>query len=136
MVHTFHSVSAHRKAVLAILHGGSARGYRANIAATLWAEKVYCMSVLLKDMASLILTSKEEKLLDQQYKVHLQRLLKLHQATPTPVLYFLTDVCLLLPRSTSESSPCLASYAVAENSALPVRVTSMERLRLVCLRAR
>ena len=40
-------------------------------------------------MASIILTKKEEKLLDQHYKVHLQRLLKLHQATPGPVVYFL-----------------------------------------------
>ena len=87
--HTFHSVSAHRKTVLAILHGGSARGHRANPAATLRVEKVFCMSVLLSGLSSLILTCREEKLLDQQYKVHLQRLLKLHQATPAPVVYFL-----------------------------------------------
>ena len=81
--------------MFAILHGGSARGHRANIAATLRVEKVYCVSVLLSGLSSLILTSKEEKLLDQLYKVHLQRLLKLHQATPAPVVYFLAG-CLPL----------------------------------------
>ena len=54
------------------------------------------MSVLLSGLASLILTSKEEKLLNQHYKVHLQRLLKLHQATPAPVVFFLAG-CLPLP---------------------------------------
>ena len=93
--HILDRVSAHRKAVFAILHGGSARGHRANPAATLRVEKVFCVSVLLSGLASLILTSKEEKLLDQQYKVHLQRLLKLHQATPAPVVYFLAG-CLPL----------------------------------------
>ena len=52
-------------------------------------EKVFCLSVLLSGMASIILTNKEEKLLDMHYKVHLQGLLKLHQATPAPVVYFL-----------------------------------------------
>ena len=93
--HILDRVSAHRKAVYAILHGGLARGHRANIAATIRVEKVFCVSVLLSGLASLILTSREEKLLDQQYKVHLQRLLKLHQATPAPVVYFLAG-CLPL----------------------------------------
>jgi hypothetical protein len=47
-------------------------------------------------MASLVLTDKEVKLMDQHYKVHLQRLLKLHQATPAPVVFFLAG-CLPLP---------------------------------------
>jgi hypothetical protein len=46
-------------------------------------------------MGSLILSSKEESLLNQQYKVHLQRLLRLHQATPDPVVFFLAG-CLPL----------------------------------------
>ena len=56
---------------------------------------MYGISVLLSGLASLFLYSKEEKLLDQYYKVHLQRLLKLHQATPAPVVYFLAG-CLPL----------------------------------------
>ena len=87
--HIMDRVAAHRRAVYAILHGGSARGHRANPAASLRVEKVFCLSVLLSGMAGIMLTNKEEKLLDQHYKVHLQRLLKLHQATPAPVVYFL-----------------------------------------------
>ena len=70
-------------------------GHRANPAATLRVEAVYGVSVLLSGLASLILSSKEENLLDQYYKVHIQRLLKLHQATPAPVVYFLAG-CLPL----------------------------------------
>jgi hypothetical protein len=78
------------------MHAGLARGHRANPGAALRVEAVYGISVLLSGLASLILSSKEEKLLDQYYKVHIQRLLKLHQATPAPVVFFLAG-CLPLP---------------------------------------
>jgi hypothetical protein len=65
-----------------VMRAGLARGHRANPAAALRVEAVYGISVLLSGLAGLILSSKEEKLLDQYYKVHIQRLLKLHQATP------------------------------------------------------
>ena len=70
-------------------------GHRANPAASLRVEKVYCVSVLLSGMASLVFTEKEVKLMEQHYKVHLERLLKLHQATPAPLVYFLAG-CLPL----------------------------------------
>jgi hypothetical protein len=89
-------LSAHRKAVYCVLHAGMARSHRANPAAAIRVEAVYGSSVLLSGLASLILSSKEEKILDQYYKVHLQRLLKLHQATPTPVVFLLAG-CLPLP---------------------------------------
>ena len=89
-------MAAHRGAVYAVLHSGLARGHRANPAACLKVEKVYCVSVLLSGMASLCLSYKEEKLMDQHYKVHIQRLLKLHQATPAPVVFFLAG-CLPFP---------------------------------------
>jgi hypothetical protein len=83
----------HRKSVYAVLHGGLAKGHRANPAASLRVEKVYCVSVLLSGLASLILSSKEEKMLDQHYKVHIQRLLRLHQATHLHLSsFFLLDV--------------------------------------------
>ena len=88
-------LSAHRIAVYAVLHAGLARGHRANPAATLRVEKLYGLSVLLSGMASLVLSNSEEAILDQHYKVHLQRLLKLNQATPAPVVYFLSG-CLPL----------------------------------------
>ena len=46
-------------------------------------------------MASLVLSSKEEEMLDQHYKVYIQRLLRLHQATPAPVVFLLAG-CLPL----------------------------------------
>ena len=52
-------------------------------------------------MASLVLSDKEVKLMDQHYKVHLERLLKLHQATPAPVVYFLAG-CLPLSKVCSK----------------------------------
>ena len=50
---------------------------------------MYGISVILSGLATLTLSSKEEKLLNQYYKVHLQKLLKSHQATPAPVVFFL-----------------------------------------------
>ena len=52
-------------------------------------ETVFAVPVLLSGLASLVLTAKEEKMLGQHHKVHLQRLLRLHQATPEPVVFFL-----------------------------------------------
>ena len=34
-----------------MLHGGSDRGHRASPAASLWVEKVFCLSVFLSEMA-------------------------------------------------------------------------------------
>ena len=96
MAHISERLSAHRKSVYALLHGGMAKGHRANPTASLKVEKVYCVSVLLSGMATLVFSDKEVKLMDQHYKVHLQRLLKLHQATPAPVVFFLAG-CLPLP---------------------------------------
>ena len=89
-------VLAHRKAVYSVLHAGLAKGHRANPAASMRVESVYGVSVLLSGLASLVLTSKEENLLDQHFKVHVQRLLRLHQATPSPVVFLLAG-CLPLP---------------------------------------
>ena len=77
------------------MHAGLAKGHRANPAASLRVEVVFAAPVLLSGLASLVLTSKEEKILGQYYKVHLQRLLRLHQATPAPVVFFLAG-CLPL----------------------------------------
>ena len=80
---------AHRRAVFAVLHAGLARGHRANPAASIRVEHVFAVPVLLSGLASLVLTTKEENMISQHHKVHLQRLLRLHQATPAPVVFFL-----------------------------------------------
>ena len=89
-------MNGHRKAVSAVMHAGLARGHRANIAACLRVESVYGTAFLLSGLASLVLSSKEEATLGQYYKVYIQRLLKLHQATPAPVVFMLAG-CLPLP---------------------------------------
>ena len=89
-------VSAHRGAVYGLLYAGLAKGHRANPHASLRVESVFGVSVLLSGLASLVLSTKEEQLIEHHYKVHLQRLLRLHQATPAPVVYFLSG-CLPLP---------------------------------------
>ena len=67
---------------------GLARGHRANPYASLRVETVFGMSVLLSGLPSLVLTAKEETLLDQHHKVHIQRLLLLValRAQPTSSL--------------------------------------------------
>ena len=87
---------AHRRAVYSLLHAGLAKKHRANPAASLRIEVVFAMPVLLSGLASLVLSTKEEKQLDQHYKIHIQRLLRLHQATPAPVVFLLAG-CLPLP---------------------------------------
>jgi hypothetical protein len=82
-------LSAHRKAVFAVLHAGIAKGHRANPAASLRVETVFAVPVLLSGLASFVLTSKEEKIIGQHHKVHLQRLIRLHQSTPEPVIFLL-----------------------------------------------
>jgi hypothetical protein len=93
--HIVERLSAHRKAMYSLFYAGLAKGHRANPAASIRVEAVYGVSVLLSGMASLVLTSKEEEMLDQHYKVYIQRLLRLHQATPAPVVFFLAG-CLPL----------------------------------------
>ena len=82
-------LSAHRRAVFAVLHAGLGKGHRANPAASLRIETVFAVPVLLSGLAALVLTAKEEKILGQHHKVHLQRLLRLHQSTPEAVVFFL-----------------------------------------------
>ena len=64
--------------MFAVLHAGIAKGHRANPGASLSVEPVFAVSVHLSGLASLVLTSKEEKIIGQHHNVHLQRLLRLH----------------------------------------------------------
>ena len=88
-------LSAHRKAMYGLLSAGLARSHRASPAATLRLETIFGVPVLLSGLASLVLTAKEENMVSHHYKVHLERLLKLHQATPAPVVFMLAG-CLPL----------------------------------------
>ena len=95
--HIVARLAAHRGAMYGLQYAGLARGHRGNPYASLRVEAVYGLPVLLSGLASLVLSSKEEQMLDQHYKVYIQRLLRLHQATPAPVVFFLAGCLPLLP---------------------------------------
>ena len=82
-------LSAHRRAVFSHLLTGLARGYRANPAASVRVERLYGIPVLLSGLASLVLTANDAGMIYTHFKKHMQRLLKLHKATPDPVVWVL-----------------------------------------------
>ena len=82
-------LSAHRKTIFCLLRTGIALSHSANPAASIKLDRIYANPVLLSGLATLVLSRKEESILEHHYKVHLQRLLRLHEATPAPVVYTL-----------------------------------------------
>ena len=82
-------LSAHRRAIFSLLPAGLARGHRGNPAAAVRVERLYGIPVLLSGLGSLVLATQEVGLLAGHLKQHMQRLLKLHKATPEPVIWFL-----------------------------------------------
>ena len=82
-------ISAHKKAVAAVLHTGAARHHRANPIAGLRLEKVYGFPVLLSGIGSLILSKSELSTINQHHKETVQHLTRLLPNTPRPVCYFL-----------------------------------------------
>ena len=82
-------MSAHRKALAAVLHQGSARSHRGNPSSSLKLEKIYALPVLLSGLAALDLSAKDLDTIDHYYKECLRNLLKLYEKTPRSVIYFL-----------------------------------------------
>ena len=89
-------MSAHTKAIMAVLPAGLAKGHRGNPAASLQVECLYGSPVLLSGLSALVLSKAEINILTHHYKVSLERLQRLHKATPDVVVYFLGG-SLLLP---------------------------------------
>ena len=87
-LHISDRISAHRRCVFGLTFAGLAKAHRANPAAVLRIEQIYGLPTLLSGMGALNLSVADEKLIDGYYKVHLQRILKLHQATPACFVYF------------------------------------------------
>ena len=87
--HLLSRFAALRKALFAILPVGLAKAHRSNPAASLIAFQIYCTPVLLSGIASLCLKSSDISLLDQHFKVNIQRLQKLRDKTPHCVVMFL-----------------------------------------------
>ena len=81
-------VASFKKALGALASCGLAKGHRANPVATLRILSIYCTPVLMSGLGSLLLSSKEIAMVDQQYKRTLQNILKLSVSTPSPLVYF------------------------------------------------
>ena len=82
-------MTAHTGAVMAVLPAGLAKGHHGNPAAALRVELLYGSPKLLSGLASLVLSKAEISILHHHYKLSLERLQRLHMATPEPVVYFL-----------------------------------------------
>ena len=85
----FSRISAHNNALRAVLPAGLARGHRGNPAASLRIETLYGSPKLLSGLPSLVLSKAEKDILHHHYKQSLERLQRLHKATPEPVFCFL-----------------------------------------------
>ena len=81
--------AAHTKALFAVLPAGLAKDHNGNPAASIRVEKLYGIPVLLSGLSALVFTKTEQASLDHHYKLSLERLLRLHKATPPSVVYFL-----------------------------------------------
>ena len=80
---------------MAVLPAGLARGHRSNPAASLRIQLLYGAPKLLSGLSSQILSLAEKKILHQHYKQSLERLQRLHKATPEAVVQFLGGSLLL-----------------------------------------
>ena len=81
-------VSAHTRALHAVLPAGLARRHHGNPAAGLRVHQLYGIPVLLSGLAALVLNNQELEVLDHHHKITLERLLRLYPKTPAPVVYF------------------------------------------------
>ena len=82
-------MTAHTRALIAVLPAGMARNHRGNPAASLRIEMLYGCPVLLSGLAALVLSKSEVDILQHHYKLNLERLQRLHKSTPESVVYFL-----------------------------------------------
>ena len=82
-------LSSHTKALMSVLPLGMAGLHRGNPAASLQMERLYGCPVLLSGLASLVNSTVELSVLHHHFKTNIERLLRLHQATPECVVMFL-----------------------------------------------
>ena len=82
-------ISAHSKALRAVLPAGMALHHHGNPAAGLRVEQMYAFPKLLSGLSALVLTKFEVNLISAHYKNTLQRIMKMHERTPDSVVYLL-----------------------------------------------
>ena len=83
-------LSAHRRAVFSLLSAGLAKGHWGNPAACVRVERLFGIPVLLSGLATMVLSTPELAIITGHFKKHMERLLKLHSATPECVIWFLS----------------------------------------------
>ena len=82
-------ISAHKKALGAVLHTGMSRAHRGNPAASLRIQQMYANSVLFSGIGSLVLSDIEANVVAQHHKETTSNLQRLLPLTPRAVIYFL-----------------------------------------------
>ena len=78
-------MSAHKRALGALLYTGLARSHRANPVHSIMIEKLYATPVLLSGLASLVLSNDEVNKIEKHYL----ETICLYEKTPRCVVYFL-----------------------------------------------
>ena len=82
MPHILDRISAHRKAIMSVLHCGLARGHRGNPIAGLRVERIYGAPVLLSGIAALVLKTPELAAIHSHYRKSVRQLLRMPINTP------------------------------------------------------
>ena len=82
-------ISAHKKAIGALLPLGLARNHRSSPSVSLRIHSVYCTPVLLSGLASLVLSPQEIQMIDSHYLDSLRNIQRLHRGTPRAVVLFM-----------------------------------------------
>ena len=82
-------MTAHSRALFAVLPAGLARRHSGNPAAALRVELLYGQPVLLSGLAAMVLGKSDIEALDHHHKLKLEGLLRLYPGTPRPFVYFL-----------------------------------------------
>ena len=88
--HILNRIVAHKNALGAVLFTGAAHSHRGNLAGVTKVEKLYALPVLLSGVASLVLTKKEENIIDHQYTTSLSNLIKCLPNTPRSFVHFMS----------------------------------------------
>ena len=83
-------LTAHKKALAAVLYTGMSRRHRGNPAASLKVNQIYGVPVLLSGLGALVLLNSEIDMLDHHHKATQENLLRLLPGTPSCVTAFLS----------------------------------------------
>ena len=80
------------KALMAVLPTGMSLGHGGNPAASLHLECLFGSPGLLSGLSALVFSCLKVSVIHQHHKINLQRLQRLHQATPDCVVFFLGGI--------------------------------------------